>query len=288
MDEVVYLVKEKGVGFKNGDGLSPDIVDLVSSEAEVEVIEIGDDVADDVKASTKTFNSQASQNHPRRIIAAARKRKREQQQAKKREEDRRKKRHEAFLKQGGVNFIIIDDSSDDDEGEEAVEIGEGSYEHKKTVNPPRTTRPSTSRHMLSDREGTSFQEDREFNYQFSHEAAQEMQERLFREAAERVARMRTTEDVASPPSLYPHHASSSGPRFSSPAFDISEIHPHHWRWKDPHACLGLPRNASLALVKSQYRRLAKLYHPDKSNHPDTSSRFHAIFKAYRKLSHAEE
>ena len=48
--------------------------------------------------------------------------------------------------------------------------------------------------------------------------------------------------------------------------------------------LGVSKNASLDEIKSAYRRLAKIYHPDRSADPDTEEKFREIQKAYEVLS----
>jgi DnaJ-class molecular chaperone len=123
-----------------------------------------------------------------------------------------------------------------------------------------------------------FCRDKDYNFNISQEDAFEMQERMLRESAARVARLHLSEQVKPSP---------RNEAIVAPMFDIAERHPDHWRWKEPYACLGLPRNASMTLVKSQYRRLAKIYHPDKSKLADAANRFHGIAIAYRRLSQSE-
>lgn len=100
-----------------------------------------------------------------------------------------------------------------------------------------------------------------------------MQERLFRESAERM-RTRCTVEVANFDAL----------PGDKPLPDIHKHYPDHWTWRDPYARLGLPRQSSAAQVKSHYRKLALLYHPDKRKYNDAAARFHAITAAYRKLT----
>lgn len=51
--------------------------------------------------------------------------------------------------------------------------------------------------------------------------------------------------------------------------------------------LGISPNASLAEIKSAYRRLAKAYHPDRGNTGD-SGKFKEIHEAYSVLKDAEK
>lgn len=115
----------------------------------------------------------------------------------------------------------------------------------------------------------------EYNYNFSTESASEIQDRLFREAAEKM-RAQATARVAS-------GQATKAFEFSAPVFNIAERYPNHWKWKSPHAVLGLPPNATMKLIKSQYRRLARTYHPDKSTVPNSAAKFHSISTAYHKI-----
>jgi len=51
--------------------------------------------------------------------------------------------------------------------------------------------------------------------------------------------------------------------------------------------LGLPKYASLEEVKTQYRKLVKLYHPDVNKNPSAKSEFLAIQEAYEALESEE-
>lgn len=123
--------------------------------------------------------------------------------------------------------------------------------------------------------------DRDFNYKSSWEEAAADQDRLFRAAAER---MRKKNIYAAP--AHPPHIDLYGPNFDRVITDIHKLYPIHWTWKNPYSCLGLPPNAGLVQAKSQYRILVRAYHPDKSKEHGTSSKFHAVVLAFKKLQQA--
>jgi DnaJ-class molecular chaperone len=50
--------------------------------------------------------------------------------------------------------------------------------------------------------------------------------------------------------------------------------------RDPYEVLGVTKSASLAEIKSAYRRLAKKYHPDQSREPRAKERFAEVGSAY--------
>ncbi|MFZ4983952.1 MAG: J domain-containing protein [Blastocatellia bacterium] len=54
-----------------------------------------------------------------------------------------------------------------------------------------------------------------------------------------------------------------------------------------YAILGVPRTASAAEIKSAYRRLARLYHPDVNASPAAAEQFALINQAYRTLANEE-
>ena len=56
--------------------------------------------------------------------------------------------------------------------------------------------------------------------------------------------------------------------------------------KDHYAVLGIEADASLAEVKSAYRKSASKFHPDKNSAPDAPTRFREIQEAYELLSDA--
>ena len=62
-----------------------------------------------------------------------------------------------------------------------------------------------------------------------------------------------------------------------------KLNANHWKWHCPYSRLGLPRDASFAVIKKQYRVLALSYHPDKCQDVDATRKFQAVTEAYRKL-----
>ena len=58
--------------------------------------------------------------------------------------------------------------------------------------------------------------------------------------------------------------------------------------RDYYEILGLPRNASPDDVKSAFRKLARQYHPDVSQEPNTEERFKEINESYAVLSDPEK
>jgi hypothetical protein len=113
----------------------------------------------------------------------------------------------------------------------------------------------------------------QYNFSFSETEAHREQERLFREAAARVRKGLAMNVGHSAPFV----ADANIP-------DVSKLNQNHWKSKDPYACLGLPRGASINIIKSRYRRLALKYHPDKSNFEHTTARFQAVTEAYKLLT----
>src|SRR5512141_3011490 len=54
--------------------------------------------------------------------------------------------------------------------------------------------------------------------------------------------------------------------------------------RDYYEILGVQRNASIDEIKTSFRKLARLYHPDVSKEPDAEERFKEINEAYGVLS----
>ena len=60
------------------------------------------------------------------------------------------------------------------------------------------------------------------------------------------------------------------------------------KYKDYYAQLGVPRDASLDLIKKAYRKLARQHHPDVSKVPDSEEKFKAAAEAYATLKNPEK
>jgi molecular chaperone DnaJ len=58
--------------------------------------------------------------------------------------------------------------------------------------------------------------------------------------------------------------------------------------QDYYEVLGVPRNASDGEIKREFRRLAKLYHPDRNKEPGAEDKFKEINEAYQVLSDPEK
>ena len=119
-------------------------------------------------------------------------------------------------------------------------------------------------------------QDTNFNANMTNEDAAREQERLFRESAARVrsrARFHMANDN--------NQSEVSSVKFTQPVLDVRSRYPDHWKFIDPFARLGLPNNAALHLVKSHYRELVRVYHPDKSGSDRTAPKFQAVAEAYK-------
>jgi DnaJ domain len=174
-----------------------------------------------------------------------------------------------------VDYILID-SDDDDEQTKVESTTSGVPMKSGNAQNSGATAPVSPIQRAPAGEPYKFNCEENYNYSLSEETAFELQERLFREAAEKM-RACATFQIATPSTTTAAFA------ITSPMFDIAIRFPLHWTWKDPYSVLGLPPRTSMHLVKSQYRRLAKTYHPDKSGDSNTSAKFHAIASAYHKL-----
>ena len=116
----------------------------------------------------------------------------------------------------------------------------------------------------------------------SQRAAQDEQDRLLREAAERV---RKRETFFSSEQVRNKFMINEGLDYKSPVNDVTELPSTHWIWKNPYSRLGLPELYKCqAVVKKHYRKLALMYHPDKCKKPDAPRRFQAIQEAYEKIN----
>jgi hypothetical protein len=110
----------------------------------------------------------------------------------------------------------------------------------------------------------------------SQQDAEAEQERLLRASAARVRTQAKARVIST---------SSHGTTFSKPVVDVHRHFPDHWQYVDLHARLGLPRNATDAMIKTHYRRLALVYHPDRNiaSNTDTKSKFQAVTESYHLL-----
>lgn len=172
------------------------------------------------------------------------------------------------------SFVLIDSESDEDERNGNIRFS-NLAQTNRDVRSPSAKLASASRRAAAG-EQFRFNYQQNFNYNLSDETAQEIQERMLSEAA---AKMRS-QASARMAFCQTDRAFS----LTTPIFDIAASFPDHWTWKDPYAVLGLPARSSISQVKSQYRRLARTYHPDKSSDTNTSAKFHSISSAYHNIA----
>ena len=240
----------------------------VSAHASPEVIDVDDDesVVDSRQpqkraATLKDFCSAASSKRHHNTVSAdedcARNRKRKEPSSP------AKKSAQVERKSWQSTVIIIDSS--DDEDESAPWYSMQSKPRKRVRAPP----PSSSFKRYQKRSPLEqhLRNIGQYNFNFSEEEAQREQERLLREAAARVR----------------EEATRNRAGISQPASDVNELNQDHWKSPDMYVRLGLARGAPIQLVKRQYRRLALLYHPDKSKYVHTTARFQAVTEAYKHL-----
>jgi DnaJ-domain-containing protein 1 len=186
--------------------------------------------------------------------------------------------------------IIVESSDEEKDDNHDIDIG-GTTENgpeveflKTATSPPskrrRGVRPlnpetkfnknTTKREPLEQHLRTNGQ----YNFRFTEEEAAREQERLFKQAADRVRQNASMANQTSSTA-----AAGSVPR------NINDLSHDHWRSPDLYRRLGLPPGAPIHLVKRQYRRLALRYHPDKGwKDVHTTDRFQAITEAYKVLS----
>jgi hypothetical protein len=116
-----------------------------------------------------------------------------------------------------------------------------------------------------------------WNYKWTCLDAMKEQERMINASA---ARMRSQTNVRVLPSTT---TATTTTTFDAVMPNIHETHPHHWQLQDPYARLGLPVGSSPKVIKQQYRRLALVYHPDKSRVEHTATKFQQVTEAYRSI-----
>jgi hypothetical protein len=120
----------------------------------------------------------------------------------------------------------------------------------------------------------------------SAEDALEEQERLFREAAARMrtqAKFRVSYESEQRSRKSAATAAANSRLFTAAVTDVHLLFPNHWEYADLYARLGLPRTATDSMIVSHYRKLAKVYHPDRnvrSKADSTKHKFQAVTEAY--------
>ena len=116
------------------------------------------------------------------------------------------------------------------------------------------------------------------------EDARKEQERLLQQSAARV-RNQPAFRVTTEPNRSKNVVRSI--TFSTLVRDVHQQYPNHFKYRDFYARLGLPRHANVSMIKSQYRRLARAYHPDRNfGKPDTRHKFQAVTEAYNHFMNA--
>jgi hypothetical protein len=117
----------------------------------------------------------------------------------------------------------------------------------------------------------------DFRFFDNNENLREEQERLFRESA---GRARAQEQAKRQ-----HLTRTEGIQFfTQPLGNLRELPSNHWKWSCPYSRLGLPPQCSYSLVKTHYRRLCLLYHPDKAKLKDAPDRFQGVKEAYETIT----
>ena len=115
------------------------------------------------------------------------------------------------------------------------------------------------------------------------EDARKEQERLFQQAANRVRNQPSFHVANDEPPMRSAKAAQAV-TFSTVVADVHIQYPDHFKYHDVYARLGLPRNANESTIKSQYKRLARVYHPDRNiGKADTKHKFQAVTEAYNQL-----
>jgi hypothetical protein len=121
---------------------------------------------------------------------------------------------------------------------------------------------------------------RTWTYGWSCDAAMKEQERLFQASAAKM-RSQTTARVTKP--VTTSVARNQIVKFQQVVPNIAEKYPSHWQFSNHSARMGVPEGSPGSVIKKQYRRLALLYHPDKSQLANTVTKFQNITESYRAL-----
>ncbi|KAL3943891.1 MAG: hypothetical protein SGBAC_002049 [Bacillariaceae sp.] len=119
-----------------------------------------------------------------------------------------------------------------------------------------------------------------WSYGVSCDAAMKEQERLFQASA---AKMRSQTTARVETAAVAATARNQNIIFQQVVPNIAEKYPLHWQFPFHSARLGVPEGSSKSVIKKQYRRLALLYHPDKSLSANTATKFQNITESYREL-----
>ena len=183
------------------------------------------------------------------------------------------------------NFILIESSDEEDEEHVEPETAETAIPIPNQTNYVRGQRyrkPARRWNVRSNSDTycpTKFQKTMDYNYGKSRSEALAEQEQLLSGAQ---ARMRQEKERLY--NLQQEQAfARDGPTFTRPITDLTKLNRNHFKWLDLHARMGLPKDATPTMIKSQYRKLALAYHPDKCKLADATTRFQAVTEAYHQL-----
>jgi hypothetical protein len=180
------------------------------------------------------------------------------------------------------NFILIESSDEEDVEPETAETAIPIPKQTNYVRGQRYPKPIRRWNIRSNSDTycpTKFQKTKDYNYGKSRSEALAEQEELLSGAQ---ARMRQEKERLY--NLQQEQAfARDGPTFTRPIVDLTKLNQNHFKWLDLHARMGLPKNASPTMIKSQYRKLALAYHPDKCKLDDATTRFQAVTEAYHQL-----
>ena len=186
------------------------------------------------------------------------------------------------------NFILILDSSDEEENyrHRSNDTKPPSAPSFRPRQPPKRRRRKNATFQATGRQKQRtpvwhdarrpksrcrFLSDQQYNFSMSTQDALKEQELLFSQAEQRMKERAKLQAK-----------SSFSPTFTR-VVTKDKLNANHWKWHCPYSRLGLPRDASFAVIKKQYRVLALSYHPDKCQDVDATRKFQAVTEAYRKL-----